>query len=177
MSGEPSIYEYPTEVWYYGYYNFPIVFVDLHRSNSYQLTPLSSQHIATINKAGMLFRPVIQELERPLEFNLKITKNRDGQHIIHAELPYKNIVFVEAGDKYTADLVLSVKTYSQDGREFPPITKKYTLSLTKDDLQKKADRFTMSIPIQLKSGEYNMEISIENKNDKLKTTKKISFKN
>jgi hypothetical protein len=108
---------------------------------------------------------------------LRVTKNGNGQHIITAELPYKNIVFVEQKGTYTADLVLTIKTLNQDGREFPPVKKEYTLSLTKEDLQKKSDRFTMSVPVELKPGEYSMEISIENKNDKLKTTKKISFKN
>lgn len=174
--GEPSIYEYPTEIWYYGYYNFPIVFVDLHRSNSYQLTPLSSQHIATINKAGMMFKPQIQELKNPMDFKLNIKKNGDGHYMIITELPYKNIVFIEDEGHYTAGLTMTVTTQNKKGKEFPPIEKDYTLSLTKDDLQKKADSFTMSLPMQLKAGEYNIEITLKNKNDNLKTTKKISLK-
>ncbi len=177
MSGEPSIYEYPTEVWYYGYYNFPIVFVDSHRSNSYQLTPLSSQHIATINQAGMMFRPAAMEIKKPMDFKLNITKNGNGQHIIHVELPYKNIVFVESKGTYNADFQLTIKIFTQDGREYPPVSKDYTLSLTKEDLAKDTDNISLSVPLELKPGEYNIEISLENKNDKSKYTKKISFKN
>ena len=46
----------PMEIWLYGYYNYPIMFVDRTHSGHYEMTSGSARHVAEMNKAKLDFR-------------------------------------------------------------------------------------------------------------------------
>lgn len=175
--GEPTIYNLPMEIWYYGYYNYPIVFVDRLQSGSYELTPLSAQHIATITRAGMMLQPQVGIQKQPLDFNVNVKKGDGGALSVQLNIPYKNILFQEVDNRYEATLTVTLEMIDAQGRSLPTFTKDFPLSMTDEDLQGKRDSYSIEIPLDMKSadGPIEMTATVESKNDQYKATKKISF--
>jgi GWxTD domain-containing protein len=176
--GEPSIYSLPMEIWYYGYYNYPIVFVDRLRSGSYDLTPLSAQHIATITRAGMILTPQVDIEKQPLDFQVEVKKGGDGSVSARFEIPYKNILFQEIKNRYEAALSVTLEMTDAQGRQLPTVRQDVRISLTAEDLQGKKDRHIIDIPLELTTTE-SVEIvaTVESRNDPFKASKKIRFNN
>ncbi len=176
--GEPSIYNLPLEIWYYGYYNYPIVFLDRLRSGSYDLTPLSAQHIATITRAGMMLTPQVGIEKQPLDFQVDVKKSGDGSVTARIKIPYKNILFQEIKNRYETALSVTLKITDAQGRKLPAVRKDVRISLTAEDLQGKMDNFIIDIPLKLAAvGPVEIVATVESQNDQFKASKKIRFNN
>ena len=168
-----SIYDKPYEVWYYGFY--PIIFVDRFENGSFELTPLGAQHIATILRTAMDWKPKIGNAgpggKIPLDFNLKITSNKEGKVTVHVKVPYKNILFQQ--DKkgnFFVLLTLKVDVFTPKNKKVHSFSEDYSIKMTADEL-KAGEVYPIDTSFTLESGQYEVRTILESKSDDIKNQK------
>lgn len=170
-------YDLPHEIWYYGFY--PIVFIDQLENGSFVLSPLSSEHLATILRTGMSLKPMIAKGGKiPLDFNAHVVFGEKGQVNLQVKVPYKNILFQDdpkSKDRFTSVLTLHTGIFGSHGKKVQEISNDYPLSLTEEELKTQND-FVMDAPLTLAAGEYEIQITLESKADDLRAKKSIKIK-
>jgi len=167
--------DYPSEIWLYGY--FPIIFVDRTRSGNYELTNVSAWHLAEMNKASQQLIPQVGFTPNPFGFKLKLFKDKKaGNHQLQVLMPYRNIVFEESEEGFSAHLKLHFQITEKTKKETQTMDKEHTISVTAEQLDKLDKQYVISVPLNLAKGYYEISLIIENKADKVKTRDKIEVK-
>ncbi len=172
-----SGYQLPHEIWYYGFY--PIIFIDQLENGSFVLSPLGSEHLATILRTSMHLKPTITKGGKiPLDFNAHVSFGEKGQVNLQVKVPYKNILFQEdpkSKGRFTSVLTLHTIVFGSHDKKVQEISNDYPLSLTEEEL-KTRDDFVMDAPLTLAAGEYEIQITLESKADDLRAKKSIKIK-
>ncbi len=169
-----SFYGKPMEIWYYGF--FPIVFIDDNWNGNYELEPLGAQHIAEINKTQVDYSPKVPMEKVVFDFSLSIEKLKEGEALFQIEIPYKNIWFVEKENSLQADLDISMVVFDQAEKEAWQHQKKYTISLTEEQLVEFINKsYLIEVSANIKPGDYILAVEIENKAGKNRVRKRAKF--
>lgn len=172
-----SGYQMPHEIWYYGFY--PIIFIDQLENGSFVLTPLSSEHLATILRTSVGLKPMIAKGGKiPLDFNARADFGENGQVNLHVKVPYKNMLFQEDPknkNRFTTVLTLHTIVFDSHQKKLQELFNDYPLSLTEEEL-KTRDDFVMDSTLTLAAGEYELQLILESKADDIHTKKSIKVK-
>lgn len=164
----------PYEVWYYGF--FPIMFVDMTQSGEYELSPISAQNIAEINKAqskeSQPFAPITEKIF--LDFNIEIKRGLENEVLFNIEVPYKNIWFVGKEGKLETTLDLSIEILNSENQKMSEHKKDYNLSLSEEEVIK-GGSYLIKIPIILERGRYTIHFLLSDKTGEGIRRKKIEL--
>ncbi|NIM17848.1 MAG: GWxTD domain-containing protein [Candidatus Aminicenantes bacterium] len=170
-----SFYDFPSEVWIYGF--FPIIFIDRTFSGDYQLTPLGARYIAEINKAQIRDIPKVKTVSTPFAFKLKLMRNKKtNQYFLRILMPYRNIVFLEGPDGYSAAITANIQVLEVKKKIRQSLDKTYTITVKAEELELLKKDYIIDIPVNLEAGKYEVTAIIENKEEKVKVRDKITFK-
>lgn len=169
-----SWYHLPHERWYYGFYL--IVFVDRMENGRFELSPLSSQHVATILRTSMDFKPTVGKEKIPYNFAIKLNKEKDDQLELQVNIPYENILFQQTENRFSATLTLHVDIFDSDDKKIQNFSKEYIVSLTEEELKAVKKPYVLKVPLTLNPGKYHLQTILGSKEDDIKTTKKIKFR-
>ncbi len=168
---------YPMEVWLYGYYNYPVIFIDRTQSGNYELTSNSARHVAEMNKAKVYFNPVKGVTKNPFGFTLRLFKDKkSGNHNLQIMIPYKNIVFQKGKEGFTAAVNVKIEINDTKTKKSQTMDKDHNIAITPDQLDNLKDNYIFTIPLKLAAGKYETTVVVESKADKIKVQDKISFK-
>jgi GWxTD domain-containing protein len=170
-------YNYPHEIWYYGFY--PIVFVDQMENGNFSLSPLSAEHLATILSTTMSLKPKVAKGEKiPFNFDAQALFGENGQVTLKVKVPYKNILFQTDSknkDRFNADLILHTAIFDAKNKKIQEFSNNYPLSLTEEEL-KTQDHYSIDVPLTLPPGKYEAQLTLESKSDDIKIKKNAKFK-
>ncbi len=169
-----SWYNHPYEMWYYGFY--PILFVDRMENGTFELTPFSSQHVATILRTSMDLKPTVGKDKIPYNFTITVNKEKKDQAELQVKIPYENILFQPIDNRFSATLTLHVDIFDSDDKKVQNISKEYIVSLTEEELKAVKKPYVINLPLTLKPGKYHLQTILESKEDDIRTTKKIKFR-
>lgn len=168
--------DYPTEVWYYGFYT--IFFVDVDWSNNYELVKGSAYNLAQIMKTQMAWKPRIPKDKVVFDTSgdIKIQKEENSQKIL-IKIPYRNIWMRAEGENLETSIKAEVNITNDDtNTKTWEYTKEYKISLTESELEKMYDEnYTIEIPTQLPEGNYTINVILENTTDAKKIAKSLKF--
>jgi GWxTD domain-containing protein len=170
----------PAEVWFYGVYNYPIIFVDRYRSGGYELSPLSAQHIATIQRAIQLLQPVVKpEGSKRFDFDIEFKRSDSDSNQVMATLliPFKNILFEEKDGKFHAGLAVKIEIQDQKGNKYPDVVKRFKVAVTREQIKQNKAVLREIIPLQLGQGSFEYIVTLASPRDNMKVTKKGKFNN
>ncbi len=171
-----SWYHYPNEQWFYGFY--PIIFVDRFENGTFELTPLSSQHIATILRTANEWKPKVAKGGKiPYGFDAKVTQGENGRGMLQVTVPYKNILFLQAEGRFTAVVTLHVAVFDPEtSKKIHDFSNDYTISVTEEEL-KTSDNYIIDapFPFQLEPGKYELQAVLESKEDDLRSQRRLTF--
>lgn len=168
--------DYPTEVWYYGFYT--IFFVDVDWSNNYELVKGSAYNLAQIMKTQMAWKPRIPKDKVVFDTSgdIEIQKEENSQKIL-IKIPYRNIWMRAEGENLETSIKAEVNITNDDtNTKTWEYTKEYKISLTESELEKMYDEnYTIEIPTQLPEGNYTINVILENTTDAKKIAKSLKF--
>jgi len=168
--------DYPTEVWYYGFY--PIIFIDLDWSNNYELVKGSAYNLAQIMKTQMAWKPRIpkDKIVFDTSGDIEIHKEGDRQKIL-LRIPYRNIWMKAEGENLETSINAEVKIADADTQtKVWEFTKAYKISFKESELEKMYDaNYVIEIPAQLPEGNYTIDVILENTTDAKKIAKSLKF--
>jgi GWxTD domain-containing protein len=174
-SSVKDYYNYPREEWFYGYY--PILFIDRFENGRFVLTPLSAAHVSTILKTALDFKPTVAKGKKePYDFTINLKKEKENQVNLRLNVPYKNILFQQADDHFSAVLTLYVDIFDSHDKKIQNFSKEYTVSLTKEELKTTDNVYIIVVPITLSPGKYQLQTILESKADDIRSKKRIKFK-
>lgn len=169
-------YNYPNERWFYGFY--PIIFVDRFENGTFELTPLSSQHISTLLRTANEWKPKVgKEGKIPYGFGAEVAQGENGRGILQVKVPYKNILFQQADDRFTATVTLHVAVFDPEtNKRIHDFSNDYTISVTQEEL-KTSDNYLINapFPFQLEPGKYELQAVLESKEDDLRSQRRLTF--
>lgn len=169
-----SDYEFPTEIWYYGY--FPIVFVDRSESGDYRLEPLSVQNISMITRLQQEGKPLIVRQTAVFDFNLKIRKTKEGEAFFQVEIPYKNIWFVQKDNQWQTSLDFSLEVQDLAGKKVWDQHSAFPISFDEKNFAGLVGKsYLIETHANLEPGEYNLKVALTNKTDNSRMIKKGKF--
>ena len=163
----------PHEIWYYGM--FPIIFIDYSKAGDYELSPLSAQHIAEINKAQLSTQKIFRTEKVLFDFNLEIKRGLKNETLIHVEIPYENIWFVQKGDNLETTLELSIEILNSENKEVWQHKKEYKISITEEEVKGRGS-YLIEVPVVLERGKYIINLILFNETGEEKLKKKIEVK-
>ena len=169
----------PTEVWLYGVYGYPIVFIDRYRSGSYELSPISSRHLVTIQTAIQQLKPIVrQDAPKQFDFDVRFNKSKSDskQLILTLLIPVKNILFEEKEGIFQANLAVKVEIKDKKGKKYPDVVKGIKITITQEQMQKQGSLMRKNIALQLGEGSFEFIITLASPKDNMKVTKKGKFK-
>ncbi|HLP47619.1 MAG TPA: GWxTD domain-containing protein [Candidatus Kapabacteria bacterium] len=170
-------YQYPHEIWYYGFY--PIIFIDQLENGNFVLSPLSSEHLATILSATMSLKPKVAKGEKiPFNFNAQVIFEEKGQVILKVKIPYKNILFQadpENKGRFIANLTLHTAIFGAQNKKIQEFSNNYPLSMTEEEL-KAQENYAIEVPLTLAPGKYEAQLTLESKADDIRIKKNAKFK-
>jgi GWxTD domain-containing protein len=173
-----SFYEPPVEIWYYGY--FPVLFVDKHRTGSYDLVPLSNYHMIELTKAGMVLNQNDIKEKLIFDFKFKMDKLKNGKTLFQVSIPYKVISFKaeDEGKKFQTSINLFIEIFKIENKRVWNFEKSYLISITKEDLDKLEKYYLIKelLDINLAPGNYTLKLKLENSYDKKKAKKTLKMK-
>jgi GWxTD domain-containing protein len=168
--------DYPTEVWYYGFYT--IIFVDLDWSNNFELVKGSAYNLAQIMKTQMSWKPRIpkDKIIFDTSGDIEIQKEEDSQKIL-IKIPYRNIWMRAEGENLETIIKAEVNITNDDTKTKTwEHTKEYEISLRESELEKMYDEnYIIEIPVQLREGNYAIDVILENTTDAKKIAKSLKF--
>jgi len=169
-----SMYDNPSEVWFYG--NFPVVFIDRNRSGSMDLTSLGARHFAQLLKGSQMMKPIITEQKGFYNFTIRTDKVSPNDTLLILIFKNKNIYFKSNSNYFYSDIDVTLNFKMIGSGNSWIVKRKRRISINKnntDDLQETSE---LSIPLNLRSGKYEFNISIENKENNISVTRKIKIK-
>jgi GWxTD domain-containing protein len=168
-------YNYPREIWFYGYY--PIIFIDRYENGRFVLTPLSASHLATILRTSLDFKPSVGKgKKQPYDFTINLKKQKDNQVNLRLNVPYRNILFQHTDDQFSAVLTLYVDIFDSHDKKIKNFSKDYTVSLTEEELKTADKVYIIVVPFTLTPGKYQLQTILESKEDDIRSKKRIKFK-
>lgn len=169
--------DYPTEVWFYGFYT--IIFIDVDWSNNFELVKGSAYNLAQIMKTQMAWKPQIPKDKVNFDTSGEIELRKEGsaQKII-LNIPYRNIWMRVEGDNLETSIQAEVKITNDDTQATVWEDKTESkISLTESELEQMYDTdYVIEIPVQLPEGNYTIEVTLENTTDAKKITKSLKFR-
>jgi len=170
-----TYYNYPREEWLYGFYL--ILFIDRYENGRFVLTPFSSAHLATILKTALDFKPSVGKGKKePYDFTINLNKEKDNQVNLRLDVPYRNILFQQTEDQFSAVLTLHVDIFDSHDKKIQDFSKEYTVSLTEEELKTADNVYIIVVPLTLSPGKYQLQTILESKEDDIKSKKRIKFK-
>ncbi len=168
--------DYPTEVWYYGFYT--IFFVDVDWSNNFELVKGSAYNLAQIMKSQMAWKPKISKDKITFDTSgdIEILKEADSQKIL-LRIPYSNIWMRAEGENLETSIKAEVKITNNDTKTKAwEYTNEYKISIKESDLEKMYnENYVIEIPAQLPKGNYTIDVILENTTDAKKIAKSSKF--
>jgi GWxTD domain-containing protein len=169
-----SDYEFPTEIWYYGY--FPIVFVDRSWSGDYRLEPLSVQNISMITRLQQEGKPLIDRQAVVFDFNFTIRKTKEGEAFFKVEIPYKNIWFVQKENQWQTTLDFSLEIQNLSGQKVWAQHSAFPVSFDEKNFADMVGKsYVIETHTKLEPGEYSLKVALINKTDNSQMIKKGKF--
>jgi GWxTD domain-containing protein len=167
-------YGKPTEIWRYGF--FVMIFVDDNWTGNYKLDPASAQHLAEINRAQSYSKPRVSLEKVVYDLDLKVRKGQAGEAVFRFEIPYRNIWFVEQGDKLETTIALSLRVLDQAEQDVWRLEKDYVISSTADEIKELfQEKYVIEVTAELDPGEYDVVADIENKTNGERVRKTAHF--
>lgn len=169
-------YNKPHEIWYYGTY--PIIFVDRLENGSMEIRPLSNQHLTTILRTTLEWKPKVGKGGKiPYDFAVKLKGPKDGLFTLKVRIPYKNILFQPKNDHFGAELTLLVTIFDKANKKMHHLRNTYNVSMTEAELLNAKDDLKYDVPftVELPKGKYQLEAVMKSESDDLKTRKKLKF--
>jgi GWxTD domain-containing protein len=177
-----TFYGSPTEIWWYGF--FPITFIDERWVDDYRLDPASAVQLTMINrtqkewneareampKGGLPYATALPGLE------VKVDKAEDTGAHIALSLPYKNIWLKSRGDRFEANLEVTMKVVDAAGTEAWTFAKAFPLDIAQSGLKSAlAGDFTAEADAPLGPGSYTLTVTVTNTNDGSKASVERKF--
>ena len=163
----------PHEIWYYRM--FPIIFIDYSTAGDYELSPLSARHIAEINKAQLSTQKIFRTEKVLFDFDLEIKTGLKNETLIHVEIPYENIWFVQKGDNLETTLELSIEILNSENKEVWQRKREYKISITEEEVKERGS-YLIEVPVVLERGKYIINLILFNETGEEKLKKKIEVK-
>ncbi len=168
-----ATYPYAHEIWYYEY--LPIVFHDPYNSGDYKLTDESRFIIDTIRSiptSKILDARPAKEKKDNLRFETEIEKVEDGV-ILKLSIPYESILLRETDGRLETEIEANLNV---SGAQSLTKSETFKISHLKEEIEKMSERYyKIEIPLKLKSGKYNVKITILNRFSRGKKSSKIKF--
>jgi len=168
-----TFYGVPVEIWWYGF--FPITFIDERWVDDYRLVPDSAAQIAAINEAQKSWNRPLQAMAPvrdqrnavPLPgIEVTVAKAEVGGARVTVALPYKNIWFRSKGDRFQANLEMTMKVVDAAGAEAWTFAKAFPLDIAQSGLKSAlAGNFTAEADAPLGPGSYTLTVTVTNTND------------
>jgi GWxTD domain-containing protein len=169
-----AVYEFPTEIWYYGY--FPIVFVDRTESGDYRLEPISARNITLVTKAQQEHKPKLLREDVTFDFSLRIRKSPDGLALIQVEVPYKNIWLAQKENQLQTTLELAAEVVDRSGKKVWDHKQEYPISFEEQKLAElTGQNYVVALQVRLEPGEYGLTVNLINKIDNSRMVKRGKF--
>jgi GWxTD domain-containing protein len=168
--------DYPTEVWYYGFYT--ILFIDVDWSNNFELVKGSAYNLAQIMKTQMAWKPRIPKDKIVFDTSGDIEMYNDkGHQKIMMRIPYRNIWMRAEGENLETSINAEVKIADADTKtKVWEFKKAYKISLRESELEKMyEENYVIEIPAQLPEGNYTIDVILENTTDAKKIAKSLKF--
>jgi GWxTD domain-containing protein len=165
---------YPHKVWMYG--NFPVIFVDYHQSNTYELYTLSARNLGMINYTLENINPRMKGKNYFFDFRAGI-KWIDKRPHLHIRIPMEKMLFNSKIKKgfFVADFTIFITLLRSGKSKIDEISKKFNISLQEKDKKKMSSDFYYDFKLNLKSGKYLADILIKNNDDDYYLRKKIKI--
>lgn len=168
--------DYPTEIWYYGFYT--IIFVDVDWSNNFELVKGSAYNLAQIMKTQMAWKPRIPKDKVVFDTSgdIEILKEADSQKIL-LRIPYRNIWMRAEGENLETSIKVEVNITNNDTKlKTWEHTEEFNISIKESDLEKMyGEDYMIEIPMQLPVGDYTLDVILENTTDAKKIAKRLKF--
>jgi GWxTD domain-containing protein len=169
-----AVYEFPTEIWYYGY--LPVVFVDRTESGDYRLEPISAQNITLVTKAQQEHKPKLLREEVTFDFSLRIRRAKEGGALIQVEVPYKNIWLAQRENSLQTTLELSAQISDRSGKKVWEHRQEYPISFEEQKLAELTGQsYQLTLQVPLEPGEYSLALDLVNKIDNSRMVKRGKF--
>jgi GWxTD domain-containing protein len=172
-----TFYDPPVEIWFYG--SFPIIFVDYHREGIYRLDPVSVRRLSMINVAQMRLKPEgIQRNVRQFDFTLTQQEIGPGAVKLRMEVPYRvtNLILDEKTKSYSTQIKLTVQVIDAAGKTVLEKEEMHPVTVSDDMLADLGKSYSLEFLMQLPSGKYTAQVSLENTADKNQSQKEIQIK-
>ena len=158
-----TFYGVPTEIWYYNF--FPIVFIDDSWTGNYRLAPESAAQVGEINRAQVMLKPPSfgPDGAAAADFELTLSKVKEGEALARLRLPYKDIWFKAEGDRFQATLEVEAEVTDASGKTVWQDKKSYPIAFGREEYLKAIRQdFLAEVPIRLAPGEYELTLSLRN---------------
>ncbi len=169
-----SMYDNPSEVWYYG--NFPVPFIDRNRSGSLDLTSLGARHFAQLLKSSQLLKPEISDKKGFYNFTSRVEKISSNDIRLILLLKNKNIYFKSDQNFFYSDVEITLNFNLLGSHDSWSIKRERRILINKNKATKPEKTSELIIPLNLRSGIYEFNITIENSENNIKTYRKIKIK-
>ena len=171
-----TFYGKPTEIWYYG--SFPVVFIDSDWNGTYELDPDSPRTIALINQAQMDLKPPVPAQKGVFDFHASVAGTADGGIVITVRIPYRNIWFVEEGERLGTTLELSLEVADASGKTAWQLREDRPVGITEEKLRSVIGTdLVLEIPARPAGGpgRYALRVEIGNRADGVRVRKELDF--
>jgi len=153
------------------------MFIDRYENGRFVLTPLSAAHLATILRTSLDFKPSVGKGKKePYDFTINLKREKDNQVNLRLNVPYRNILFQQTEDQFSAVLTLYVDIFDSHDKKVQNFSKNYTVSLTEEELKTADKGYIIVVPFTLSPGKYQLQTILESKADDIRSKKRIKFK-
>jgi len=169
-------FRWPLELWHYGFYE--IYFVDSRLNGNFELVAESARLISEINVAQqeLRARPRAEEGRSVADFKVDFRKTSAGGRLVIVSIPYEQVWFSAEGNAFTANFELLWEVYDAADKKIQEGSKRYPLSLTKDQFKEYRGReWSAEIPLDLAPGDYQVALTMKNLTDQNQVRKRIKI--
>ena len=156
---------------------FPIVFVDPHRNGSYKIDYRNSNaYIREINRAEMALNPTPGGKSVVFDVRVSAIALGGGKVELRVEIPYKKMSFIKKRKEYLAEIELQIDVLNSNNEKIKTVKKEYTITLSEEDLKKIESSHMIKGVVQLKPGDYVMNVSILDRHGEKKVFKSVKVR-
>jgi len=156
------------EIWYYGYGNFPVIFIDRHNNGVYRLYSTDTAYLNEINYALRSVREEREEqirhsTELLLDFSIELSETSNIPLIL-IKVPYNTIWFTAEEDtlKTTLNLDLTIIDINNK-KKILQHNEDYSISINENSLRNKVEEdYAIEIPLILAEGVYSVQATLTN---------------